>query len=253
MELDDRQQPVANMETSNDITDRKRRREEIERLNQALASSNRELEAFAYSVSHDLRAPLRHSAGYAELLQKHAASALDEKSRRYVQTILDASKRMGTLIDDLLSLSRIELNAHVRPEKAVDLVATVRQVTDAMQTLARDRGVEIVFHLAALVAIPYSYAAPASFIETNVVGTLNVLEAVRRAGCARLVHTSTSEVYGSPDSLPIQASPESPSTHAGLESPPTRPSPPPQPEAARDPGTSAGRHRSPRDPRGARR
>ena len=64
-------------------------------------------------------------------------------------------------------------------------------------------GVEVVFHLAALIAIPYSYQAPASFVETNVVGTMNVLEAVRRAGCARLVHASTSEVYGTPDTLPI--------------------------------------------------
>jgi len=63
--------------------------------------------------------------------------------------------------------------------------------------------VEIVFHLAALIAIPYSYAAPSSFVETNVNGTLNVLEAVRRKGCRRLVHTSTSEVYGTPESVPI--------------------------------------------------
>jgi len=65
------------------------------------------------------------------------------------------------------------------------------------------RGVDVVFHLAALIAIPYSYQAPESFIDTNVKGTLNVLEAVRRAGCRRLIHTSTSEVYGTPATLPI--------------------------------------------------
>lgn len=64
-------------------------------------------------------------------------------------------------------------------------------------------GVDSVFHLAALIAIPYSYQAPASFVDTNVRGTLNVLEAVRRSSCRRLVHTSTSEVYGTPDVLPI--------------------------------------------------
>ena len=64
------------------------------------------------------------------------------------------------------------------------------------------RGVDVVFHLAALIAIPYSYQAPESFIDTNVKGTLNVLEAVRRAGCRRLIHTSTSEVYGTPATLP---------------------------------------------------
>jgi NAD dependent epimerase/dehydratase len=65
------------------------------------------------------------------------------------------------------------------------------------------RGVDAVFHLAALIAIPYSYQAPESFVDTNVRGTLNVLEAVRRAGCRRMVQTSTSEVYGTPATLPI--------------------------------------------------
>jgi NAD dependent epimerase/dehydratase len=63
--------------------------------------------------------------------------------------------------------------------------------------------IDVVFHLAALIAIPFSYQAPASFVETNVNGTLNVLEAVKRAGNTRLIHTSTSEVYGTPDVLPI--------------------------------------------------
>lgn len=67
-------------------------------------------------------------------------------------------------------------------------------------------GVEVVFHLAALIAIPYSYQAPESFVETNVRGTLNVLEGVKRGGCRRLINTSTSEVYGTPDSLPITES-----------------------------------------------
>lgn len=65
------------------------------------------------------------------------------------------------------------------------------------------QGVDTVFHLAALIAIPYSYMAPRSFVETNVLGTQNVLEAVRRHDVRRMVHTSTSEVYGTPDSLPI--------------------------------------------------
>jgi NAD dependent epimerase/dehydratase len=68
------------------------------------------------------------------------------------------------------------------------------------------RDIEVVFNLAALIAIPYSYQAPESFVDTNVKGTLNILEGVRRMGCRRLVHTSTSEVYGTPDELPIRES-----------------------------------------------
>jgi NAD dependent epimerase/dehydratase len=64
-------------------------------------------------------------------------------------------------------------------------------------------GMEVVFHLAALIAIPYSYLAAESFVQTNVQGTLNVLEAARAAGVRRVVQTSTSEVYGTPEVLPI--------------------------------------------------
>lgn len=73
--------------------------------------------------------------------------------------------------------------------------------TELVHELATN--VEIVFHLAALIAIPYSYVAPRSFIETNILGTLNVLEACRRAGVERLINTSTSEVYGTPELVPI--------------------------------------------------
>jgi dTDP-glucose 4,6-dehydratase len=64
-------------------------------------------------------------------------------------------------------------------------------------------GHDVVIHLAALIAIPYSYQAPRSYLETNVIGTMNVMEAARRAGVSRVVHTSTSEVYGSAQYVPI--------------------------------------------------
>ncbi len=85
--------------TARDVTDLKAAEERILAL-------NKELEAFSYSVSHDLRAPLRHANGFVELLQKHAGPALDDKSRRYLKTISDAVNKMGRLIDDLLSFSR---------------------------------------------------------------------------------------------------------------------------------------------------
>src|SRR5271166_3541866 len=144
LQRDSREQPVAVLETNNDVTERKRREDEIKRLNQELAkraegldqelakraveleATNKELESFAYSVSHDLRAPLRHTLGYAELLQRQASSSLDEKSRRYMEMILESAKKMGALIDDLLGFSRIgraEAN-----ESAVDLEQLVGEV-----------------------------------------------------------------------------------------------------------------------------
>ena len=106
--------PAAILETENDITERKQREEQVRVLNQQLArrsgeleASNKELEAFAYSISHDLRAPLRHIVGFSELLQKNASASLDDKGRRHMTMILESAKRMGSLIDDLLAFSRI--------------------------------------------------------------------------------------------------------------------------------------------------
>ncbi|WP_036505875.1 GDP-mannose 4,6-dehydratase [Nocardioides sp. URHA0020] len=76
-------------------------------------------------------------------------------------------------------------------------------IRDAEHVSAAVEGVDVVLHLAALIAIPYSYVAPRSYVDTNITGTLNVLEAVRRHRTPRLVHTSTSEVYGTPQTVPI--------------------------------------------------
>ena len=129
---DEQQRPAAILETNNDITDRKRREHEIQSLNEELGkrtveleSINKELEAFAYSISHDLRAPLRHMSGFTELLQKHTGAQLDAKSQRYMSMILESSKRMGALIDDLLAFSRIgRAEAHM---KAVSLDQIVEE------------------------------------------------------------------------------------------------------------------------------
>lgn len=91
-------------------------------------------------------------------------------------------------------------------DRADRLDVHLGDVRDARDVRSAVDGVEVVLHLAALIAIPYSYQAPASFVDTNVTGTLNVLEAVRDCGTARMVHTSTSEVYGTPETVPIAES-----------------------------------------------
>ena len=94
----------------------------------------------------------------------------------------------------------------VAPDVRGALDVRLGDIRDARFVEESCRDIEVVFHLAALISIPHSYQAPESFVDTNIRGTLNVLEAVRRARCARLVHTSTSEVYGTPETIPIRES-----------------------------------------------
>lgn len=84
-----------------------RKAEEMAMLSQKLASTNKELEAFSYSVSHDLRAPFRHIVGYAQLLKKLEKAHLSEKGNRYIDTIVESAMSAGTLVDDLLSFSQM--------------------------------------------------------------------------------------------------------------------------------------------------
>jgi len=84
-----------------------------------------------------------------------------------------------------------------------DLEIFAGDIRDRDLVAAAVKGMDIVFHLAALIGIPYSYHAPLSYVQTNVEGTLNVLQAAREAGVGRVVHTSTSEVYGTARSVPI--------------------------------------------------
>src|SRR5207237_10634769 len=81
--------------------------ERVQQRTAELEVANQELEAFSYSVSHDLRAPLRHVTGFAALLNEHMNGQLDAQASRYLQTITRAEQRMGQLIDDLLAFSRI--------------------------------------------------------------------------------------------------------------------------------------------------
>lgn len=93
------------------------------------------------------------------------------------------------------------------PEPVRRKINLVRgDIRDAAFVSRLVHGHEVVFHLAALIAIPYSYIAAQSYVETNVIGTLNVLEAARQHGTERIVHTSTSEVYGTAITMPIDES-----------------------------------------------
>ena len=84
-----------------------------------------------------------------------------------------------------------------------DMEVIAGDITDRDTVRDAMRGVDVVFHLAALIAIPYSYRAPASYVRTNVEGTLHIVQAARELGVARVVHTSTSEVYGTARYVPI--------------------------------------------------
>ena len=97
---------------------------------------------FVANASHELRTPLASLSGFIETLQ--GAAKDDPQARdRFLDIMKAQATRMARLIDDLLSLSRIELKAHLQPEQQLDVVTIVRQVADGLQMLARDRGVEV--------------------------------------------------------------------------------------------------------------
>ncbi len=104
-----------------------------------LEATNKELEAFAYSVSHDLRAPLRHIDGFLELLRQRLAGALDDRSRHYMDTVADAAGRMGQLIDNLLAFSRMGRNE--MSKTPVDLAVLVQEVVQELEPETQDRAI----------------------------------------------------------------------------------------------------------------
>ena len=127
-----------------DVTEQRQAAEDLQQHAGELAAINRELEAFSYSVSHDLRAPLRHVIGFASLLKRSVADRLTETEARHLQTIVDAAGRMGRLIDDLLTFSRMGRAA--LDSQRVPLDDIVRDAMEEIQVAAADREIRWTIH-----------------------------------------------------------------------------------------------------------
>ncbi|CAN4278993.1 ATP-binding protein [Pseudoxanthomonas sp. LjRoot125] len=136
--------------TVSDVSLQKTAQQEIAALNRQLEGKveqvsevNRELEAFSYSVSHDLRAPLRHVAGFSDKLGRHLGEDIDDKSRHYLSVIGDSARRMSQLIDDLLVYSRLGRSAlRLQAVDMQSLVAEARAMLDANEGDGRAERVE---------------------------------------------------------------------------------------------------------------
>jgi PAS domain S-box-containing protein len=125
-----------------DVTDRRRAQEELERQFREVEALNRELEAFSYSVSHDLRAPLRAIDGFSRILEEDHGAGLDGEARRLLGVVRERATCMGELIDDLLHFSRLSRQA--MEVERVDMEALVRRAVESLRAGQVDDRIELV-------------------------------------------------------------------------------------------------------------